>query len=306
MISRIFCALAFFGFCLGLVSCSEPPESINTGAQLEKEIAAIDAHLATSSQPVIKDPSGVRWVITKLGSHLPALLSDSIVVDYEGRLFSDGAVFDDRSATFLLSSLYVQGWKIAFTKLPKGSEATLYIPSYYAYHNMRQEGNGSTAIPAYSTLVFDIKFLNTLQTPAYLTKFKSDTTAIRTYLNSKAIEAVTDTSGVSYEITTLGTGPKPSWYDRVKVSYSLRLLTDDTKQLITLDREPQDLFNSFVVDYLQGMKVGLLNMPEGSKARLYVPSSLGFGAGGATDGYGQTIIPANANIIIDLELKSIL
>jgi FKBP-type peptidyl-prolyl cis-trans isomerase FkpA len=307
MAVRIFSAICFSFLFVGLISCSEPPEAINYAQQLETEIAAIDAHLAATGQTAIKDPSGVRIVITKPGIHLPALHLDSIDVEYKGTLFSSGGEFDSGRATFYLNSGgLIAGWKIAFAKIPRGSEATLYIPSWYAYRDAAQNGaTGKVGIPANSTLVFDVVMKDVIHSTGFINKFKSDTTKIEEYLEAKQITTLKDSTGVRYEFITPGAGVKPNFFNKVTLTYSFKILEDDTETLITINREPSETFNSFVVDYLSGMQAVLLNMPEGAKCRLYVPSGLGFAASGATDGFGQVIIPANANLIIDLELKDI-
>jgi FKBP-type peptidyl-prolyl cis-trans isomerase len=300
MAVRIFSAISFSFLFVGLISCSEPPEAINYAQQLETEIAAIDAHLAATGQTAIKDPSGIRFVVTKMGNRLPAGLMDQLDVDYKGTLFSNGAEFDAGRDTFLLNGT-IDGWRRAFSKIPRGSEVILYIPSWYAYSN----NPPSSDIPPNATLVFDVKMKNVIQTSAFNTKFKSDTTAIEEYLEENHILTVKDTTGIRYTFLTPGTGAKPNFFSKVTITYSFKLLTNDNETLITINREPSETFNSYVVDYLQGVQAALMNMPEGSKCRVYVPSGLGFAGSGATDGYGQVIIPANANLIIDLELKDI-
>ena len=52
------------------------------------------------------------------------------------------------------------------------------------------------------------------------------------------------------------------------------------------------------------MIIGLQKLSAGSKAVLYIPSGFAFGADGASDGAG-TSIPANANIIVEVEIGSI-
>ena len=76
------------------------------------------------------------------------------------------------------------------------------------------------------------------------------------------------------------------------------------RRLFRWNRSPSDQFYSRPVDYIMGMIIGLQKLSAGSKAVLYVPSGFAFGADGASDGAG-TSIPANANIIVEVEIGSI-
>jgi FKBP-type peptidyl-prolyl cis-trans isomerase FkpA len=269
-------------------------------AQLEKEIKQIDDYLTANAIAAVEDPSGIRMVITKLGTGLPALSISTVDVDYKGTLFSDGSTFDEGNTRLTLTS-YVPGWQIAFSKLPEGSEAKLYIPSYYGYANNARDG-----IPANSALVFDVKFKDIVYPSSYLQRLAADTTAIDQYLTTKGIiDDVVKKSQIRYIITTQGSGATPALYDKLKISYSIKLLTNDTQPVITLDREPGEFFFSRSIDYVQGMLIGLSKMPESSKATLYIPSGLAFGPDGGYSN-GVMVVPPNANLIIEVELKEIL
>ena len=72
-------------------------------------------------------------IISKLGTGLPGQKYNTLDVDYVGRRYEDKVVFDQGNFTFKLSDYIIDGWKIAFSKLPAGSEAKLIIPSLYGY-----------------------------------------------------------------------------------------------------------------------------------------------------------------------------
>jgi FKBP-type peptidyl-prolyl cis-trans isomerase len=297
--------LCLMAIVIGLTSCLDEAPSENPYKRLEKEIAQIDAELLGMSN-VIKDPSGIRIVVHQLGTGLPATLTNKIDVDYEGRLFSTGEVFDEGNTAQAIEQRklgqYIDGWKLAFSILPTGTIATLYIPSGYGYGN---RANGS--IPANSILEFSVKFNEIVETNDELTQFKNDTTAIETYLAGKGItEIVTDTTGVRYKITQNGNGDNATWFDQITLSYKIYLLSNDTSPVITVtDRAPSTAFGSRLVDYVNGMKLGLSKMNPGSKATLYVPSGLAFGPDGAANNTGTVVIPPNTNVIIEIEVKDI-
>ena len=283
----------------GLTSCLNSDEPESPQAILDKDIEAIDNYLTTNNINAIKDPSGVRMAITKLGTGFPAQSTSKVNVDYIGKLFSDGSIFDEGNIEGDLKN-YIAGWQIALTTLPAGSKATLFIPSYWGYRDVQQ---GS--IPPNSILIFNIAFNDVVETTTQQQKLGTDTVAIDNYLTSKGIVAEKDTTGLRYVVTQLGTGTQPGWYDKVKFKADYKLLSDDTKVVYTLQFEPSDGFDSRVIDQIpNGLKQGLQKLPAGSKATFYLASGLAYGALGASID-NQVIIPANANIIVDVEFIEI-
>lgn len=294
-------ALALIGLSLGLTSCLDSGSGTDPLTQLQNEISAIDNYLSDNNITAITDHRGIRMVITELGTGLPAKFTNTVDVDYVGKLFSDGKTFDQGNTKGLVTN-YIDGWKIALTTLPVGSKATLYIPSYWGYGT---GGAGNGSIPANATLVFDIIFNKVTESTQDIQRLTADTVAISEYLDSKSIEAIKDTTGVSYVIDVLGTGPIPSWFDKVTFNYTVRLLTDDSKVVYEESLEPTSDFYSRVVNFNHGWKIALQKLPKGSKGRFYIPSGLGFGDVKQTDQSGITTIPANSNIIVELQLTDV-
>lgn len=282
-----------------LAGCGKDNEVFDEAIQFEKEVAEIDAYLENNTIPHIKDPSGIRIVVKSLGDKLPAQAGSEIDVNYKGTLFTTGEIFDENVAKGFIEN-FIRGWQIGIRKLPVGSEATLYIPSFHAYGNTARN-----SIPASSTLVFDIKINSATQSTVYKNRFTSDTTALNTYIENKQLDVVKDPTGVRYQKLTQGSGATPSWFNPVKVKYSIMLLSNDQKVIGTYEREPVEGFNSLVIDYIQGMQVALQHMKEGSMYRVFIPSGLAFGSENGVDSSGVIVVPANSNIIIDIELISV-
>ncbi len=124
--------------------------------QLQKDIVAIDDYLTSKSIVAIKDPTGLRYVITKAGDDTRPCLESKVVVKYAGRLFN-GAGFDAavNPVSFPLNGL-ILGWQIGFPNFGKGTKATLYIPSGFGYG---VNGSGTT-VPANANLIFDIELIS--------------------------------------------------------------------------------------------------------------------------------------------------
>lgn len=283
-------------------SCLNSDDGTDAYTLLTQQVATIDAYLAANNISAIEDINGIRIVIDELGTGFPAKASSTVKVDYVGKLFDGGTTFDQGTVNGVLSG-YIDGWQLAFTTIPGGSKGKLYIPSIWGYGS-----GGAGSIPGDAILVFDFNFHELTRTSTELDRLASDTVAIDDYLDSKGIVATKDTSGLRYVITSASSGPQPTIYSKVKYTAVYRLLTDDTKVVGTgtYSYEPSSSTHNRVIDQqADGIKLGLTKLAVGSKATFYVPSLLAYGTQGAGDGSSQLLIPANANVIIEVELKEI-
>lgn len=109
---------------------------------------------------------------------------------------------------------------------------------------------------------------------------------------------ITTSSGLQYEVVTLGTGPKPLASDRVKVHYTGTLI-DGTKFDSSVDRGEPATFG--VGQVIPGWVEGLQLMPTGSKFKFFIPSDLAYGPSGGPGG----AIPANSTLLFDVELLEV-
>ena len=155
-----------------LISCgkdcdSEPDLNVDQ-AQLAADIAAIDAYLAQEGIVAEIHPSGLRYVIKRSGDGDHPALCDQVFVTYEGKLISNGQVFDGTQeiTSFDLSGSLITGWQIGVPLINdrgNGSSGriTLYIPSVYGYG---KEGNSRSTPPIppdanleFEVLLFDVR-----------------------------------------------------------------------------------------------------------------------------------------------------
>ena len=285
------------GIILLATSCIDTETGATFEDQLAKDVQAIDdylaAHPGNPTDIIVKDASGIRLVITTVGTGaIPPNPSNNLKVAYTGRLLSNGAVFDsDDSYLFKLSNQIIDGWKIGIALLTEGAQAKLYIPSGWGYG---QKGNGS--IPGNANLVFDITLIDVVPTQPQIDKLNADIAALDTYLSSNGIAAESHASGIRYVINEPGIGVTPSLYDEVKLNFKATLLTDGTVVLNEL-LEPSSIFSSRVVNYPHGVIVGMQLLQEGSKATFYVPSILANGLQG---------VPANSLVIFEVELLDVM
>jgi FKBP-type peptidyl-prolyl cis-trans isomerase len=115
--------------------------------------------------------------------------------------------------------------------------------------------------------------------------------------NGAREDVVTTDSGLQYEVIEVGEGSKPSAEDSVQVHYRGTLL-DGTEFDSSYSRGEPVTFG--VGQVIPGWTEALQLMPVGSKWKLYIPSDLAYGAGGA----GGVIGP-NAALVFEVELLDI-
>ncbi len=153
-----FVVLSIFTFsgCDKNEGCSSEPNLLVSQDQLAIDIAAIDAYLLENEINAQTDETGIRYVINKEGTGGKPDLCSIATVTYQGKLMSNGAVFDSRDTpiSFPLRNLIV-GWQIGIPKVKEGGTITLYLPSVYAYGAFVKQD-----IPANSNLIFEITLLS--------------------------------------------------------------------------------------------------------------------------------------------------
>ena len=115
--------------------------------------------------------------------------------------------------------------------------------------------------------------------------------------NKEKSGVTTTASGLQYEVIKMGTGPKPTAQNTVKVHY-VGTLIDGTEFDSSVKRNEPATFG--VSGVIPGWTEALQLMPVGSKFKLCLPSSIAYGATGA----GETIKPYST-LIFDVELLEI-
>lgn len=179
-------------------------------------------------------------------------------------------------------------------------------------------------IAADSKIKFEIAFTDQLTETAYfeMVQLKAEKAAqdqlimdneiLDNYLQENGIETMKTESGLRYVINEEGTGPQADSGQVVKVNYAGRILDgpyfDSSIESIAREnaifREGRDYSPfSFTLGQggvIKGWDEGIALLNEGSKATLYIPSSLGYGNRGA-----GAVIKPNSILVFDVELVEI-
>jgi len=120
----------------------------------------------------------------------------------------------------------------------------------------------------------------------------------------EALKSLTDgmtktSSGLYYRMDVAGAGPKPKAGQNVSVHYT-GMLTDGSIFDSSVQRGQPIAIPIGVGRVIAGWDEGIMLLNEGGKARLVIPSHLGYGAQGAGG-----VIPPNATLIFDVELVKV-
>jgi FKBP-type peptidyl-prolyl cis-trans isomerase FklB len=104
-------------------------------------------------------PSGLQYEVLAAGSGAKPLATDTVTVNYEGRLL-DGTVFDssykrNQPTSFPLKNV-IKGWTEGLQLMSVGAKYRFFIPSELAYG---EQGMGEGIGPN-ETLVFEVELLS--------------------------------------------------------------------------------------------------------------------------------------------------
>jgi FKBP-type peptidyl-prolyl cis-trans isomerase FkpA len=174
-----FPAGSYFNFYIKIVKVQSLNDAIaEKNAELAKikaaEVTDANKYIATNKMLVKTTASGLRYVIFKPSKLAKPQVGDTVLVNYSGKLLN-GQVFDtsladvaEKAGLLQQGRTYepikfvvgtgqvIKGWDEGLLLLNKGAKAKFIIPSSLAYG----EQGGGEAIPAYSTLLFDVELVD--------------------------------------------------------------------------------------------------------------------------------------------------
>ncbi|CAN5390008.1 FKBP-type peptidyl-prolyl cis-trans isomerase [soil metagenome] len=232
----------------------------------------------------VKMSKGMEYTITAKGNGPLVLAGQKVSMLYTGKLLND-TIFDATSrrgnAPFKFNvgtHQVIQGWDSIVSKLHAGDKAIMRIPPEYGYG---ARGNG--AIPANSTLIFEVEVLDIILPPIQW--------------NAKGKDTITTPSGL--KIVMFESKPenaKPANGNNVTVHYS-GFNMDGSMFDSSVERDQPFSFSLGRGQVIKGWDEGIGMLRKGEKAKLIIPYNLAYGEGGR-----PPVIPAKATLIFDVEL----
>lgn len=275
-------------------------------AAIAKDDAAIKKYIKDSNLTnFVKTASGLQYAITENGTGPLPQKGDELSMNYRGRLLNGTAFDSNIDSVFghvqplkfpLGQGRVIQGWDEAMAKFPKGTKATLLIPSRLGYG---AQGSGAN-IPPNSPLRFDVEVLDFKTLPTEAEIAATNDQEIQNYLKANNLQAQKTASGLYYIITQEGDGKKLNTGDNCSMNYTGKLINGnkfDSNVDSTFGHVQPYTFALGKKAVIGGWDEGVALLSKGAKATLLIPSKLGYGSQ-----EGNPRIPANSVLIFDVEV----
>ncbi|RSK47304.1 FKBP-type peptidyl-prolyl cis-trans isomerase [Hymenobacter rigui] len=135
------------------------------------------------------------------------------------------------------------------------------------------------------------------------------TTSVPATADSLLARASTTASGLRYALRQTGTGVRPQPGDRVTVHYTGFLAADGRIFDTSVQQGGPLKVKAGRGIVIKGFDEALLLLPEGSRARVWIPAALAYGAKGRLDLDDETgkryLIPPNSDLIFELEVLKV-
>lgn len=254
----------------------------------EKEQLLITKYLKQKKATLNKD--GIYFKTLKKGSGLKPKDGQMLITHYDLNILEGKLIYSSKTSNttvdFAFNSQFeTEGFKVALRNMSKGEIAEFLIPSNLAFgeKGMRDK------IAPYCAIIYHLEIIDILSKEDYKNIKENEKEKENISLKSEEIKKIekyltdnnlsnnpTTESGLYYMESKKGKGPRIKSGDKIKVHYSLylldgKLVDSSVERGIPLDIEVDK------TSVIQGWHEGLKLMNVGSKAKLLIPSSLGYG-----------------------------
>lgn len=261
-----------------------------------------DHHLTVDTLPsglLISKDSIVKGSSPKVGDKI--LLHMSLTLP-DGKVLFDTKMKGGPRPFEFGKKIENQGVGEAIALLTKGSKVTIVVPSKLAFGAEGREG----FIAPFSPLMYQIQLVD-IQTPeqvkaaeeAKIEKRKlAEKEDLAKFVAKENIKVSPTASGLYFISVKEGKGVRPVKNSKVKVHY-IGYLLNGSKFDSSIDRGQPFEF-TLGGGVIKGWEEGISMMKVGGKARLIIPSWLGYGAKGSGDK-----IPPYSTLVFDVELLNV-
>jgi len=279
---------------------------------MDKEPARIATYLKANNITVQPTKDGLYVIEDVKGKGQKPGPKDYLKVHYsvstiEGKLFYSSFKNPEPHVMQMEGQFETAGLKEGLSLLNKGSKAHLILPSKLAF------GEGNNSVEPYTPLLYEVQLVDVLSKAQYdketaqkakdaaalADKAKTQEPVIlQKYLSDNKITVKTTPTGLYYIELKKGTGTKAAKGKKVKVQYEGKLMNGTIFDSSKKSGKPFE----FVLGQNQvipGWDEGISKMSVGGKARLIIPSSLGYGA------QANQVIPAYSSLVFEVELLDV-
>lgn len=291
---------ALLGFCviLSLSSClSNEAEKISANNEAE-----IQNYIKFKNLSPMKSPEGMYYEVTsKNASGKGPAASDLVKMYYKMSLLS-GSILDSTNKVLKQSKGFMFGvgnsiFNLPVSMLKSGEKGYFILPANLAF-----QGTSIDGLPAYSVIRLDIEIESVMseekQIDSMVVKNKM-TDAVKTtsgLIFKKVVENPTGAelkTGMSFSATYLG-----------RLAYSYLQRESGTGSAIIYDSK----FDSGILtgavgtgSFIKGFDEALQKMRVGEKAQFIIPSAIGYGANGSSNG----AIPGYSPLYFEVTLTAV-
>lgn len=130
------------------------------------------------------------------------------------------------------------------------------------------------------------------------TRDQQEQNAIVNYAIDNLLDIRRTSSGLYYQILQTGQGDTLQWADRIRAHYRGYFLDGQEFDSSYRRDKPMDFY---IGNMIPGWNEGLQLLQVGSKARLLIPSRLGYGAEGLKNG-AEYLVPPDQVLIFEVEV----
>ncbi len=293
------------GMVVMVLSCNDDKDDL----MKEKEQRLLRQYLESRNIDAEPEKSGLYFLATQEGAGAMPERNDWVIIRYTAKMIND-RVFDTTEEITAVSNnihsqsvLYgdrridmsmmgLRGVLEGLMMMKEGGAATLIIPSHLAYGS-----KGSGIVPPYSTIIYEIELVKVIKN---IVEYEEQ--LINNYLalyNDSTHLVIQEHNGIHFIELYPGTGENyPGEKDRVSLYYR-GTFTDGRVFDSNMPSGPLFEFPVGGSQAIEGFEEGVKLMKKDGRARVLIPSSLGYGAEGTRK------IPGYTPLVFDLELVDI-
>ena len=274
--------VALFSVLVLFSSCKKEYEGIESVDKTK----ILDYIQKNNLQNVIEHEDGFYYQIVQQGTGDFLTNSDFVLYEFDVKSL-DNAVYQEVSpvgnnGTYVGYVSAPSAFRPVMLKVKRGAKVKLIIPSYLAFG---KNGNGN--IPSNEVIVTNLHVFSEA------TQAELDDKKIVAFLASKNITATKHSSGVYYQVITPGTGTDViDEFSSLVVKYSGRFL--DGTQF-----DANESYTTTLNGVIPGWGKVIPLFKKGAKVRIFIPSTLGYGAS------GNSGIPANSQLDFNIDIINV-